>query len=285
MNRDVLARKAEAFRALHDAPKLLLLPNIWDPLGARLLEKLGYPAVATASAAVAFSLGYDDGERISFEAMLGVIRCIAGSVEVPVSADIERGYAQDADAVAERVREVLEAGAVGINLEDSLDDGSLRSVDAQCARIRAVRAMAHSQGVPLLINARTDVFMLGPAAPHAEKMLEAIVRAKAYLDAGADCIYPITLEDLDALRRMRAETGAALNVYASATTPALRELEAAGISRLSIGPGLIRASFTSMQRIARELLHYGGYDAFTTNAVPSDEIRKYVSKERMEEGN
>jgi 2-methylisocitrate lyase-like PEP mutase family enzyme len=282
VNRDVLAPKAEAFRALHDAPKLLLLPNIWDPLGARLLEKLGYPAVATASAAVAFSLGYDDGERVSFEAMLGVIRRIADSVEVPVSADIERGYAQDPDGVAERVRDVLEAGAVGINLEDSVDDGSLRTIDAQCARIAAVRAMAQAQGIPLVINARTDVFMLGPAAAHADKVEEAIVRAKAYLDAGADCIYPITLEDLDTLRQMRAETGAALNVYASATTPPMHELEAAGISRLSIGPGLIRASFTSMQRIARELLDYGGYDAFTTTAVPSDEIRKFVSKERME---
>ena len=149
MSRKAQIAKAEAFLALHLDPKLLVLPNIWDPLGARLLQHLEFPAVATASAAVAYSLGYDDGQRITLEAMLDVVRRVAESVDIPVSADIEGGYADTPDGVAQNVREVIRAGAVGINLEDGLyEGGPLRPVDGQCERIRAARAMADREGVP-----------------------------------------------------------------------------------------------------------------------------------------
>lgn len=281
MNRELQVGKAERFLELHREPKLLVLPNIWDPLGARLLESLGYPAVATASAAVAFSLGYDDGERITFEAMLDAIRRIAASVNVPLTADIERGYAEDPQDVAANVRRVLDAGAVGINLEDSVEDGSLRPVDLQCERLRAVREMAAQEGIPLVINARTDVFMGGMEGSQEDKVTETIARAKAYLEAGADCIYPITVGDLETLKRIRAETGAPLNVYASASTAPMRELEAAGINRLSLGPGFLKAGLTAMKRVAQGLLDYGSYDAFTENAMSSDDVRCYLSKDKM----
>ena len=116
-------KKTEAFLALHHDPKLLVLPNIWDPLGARLLEALDYPAVATASAAVAFSSGYDDGQKINFTIMLEVIQRIADSVQVPITADIEGGFAITPDDVAENIREVIRAGAVGINFEDGTFEG------------------------------------------------------------------------------------------------------------------------------------------------------------------
>jgi 2-methylisocitrate lyase-like PEP mutase family enzyme len=274
--------KAKKLLALHYDPKLLVLPNIWDPLGARLLERLGYPAVATASAAVAFSLGYDDGEKIRFEAMLDVISRIATSVEVPLTADVERGYADSPDAVARNIRRVLKAGAVGINIEDStVEGGPLQRVDFQCARIRAVRAMAVREGIPLVINARIDTFLGGVSGSKADIVAETISRANAYFEAGADCVYPITVGDIETLKIIRAETRAPINVYASDGTAPMRELEAAGINRLSLGPWFLKAGLTRMEKIARELLQYGSYECFTRGVMSSDDVRAYLSKGKM----
>lgn len=282
MDRENQSGKAERFLELHHAPKLLVLPNIWDPLGARLLEGLGYPAVATASAAVAFSLGYDDGQRITFEAMLDVIRRIASSVDVPLTADIERGYAEHPEEVAENVRHVLKAGAVGINIEDSTTvGGPLYPTDYQCERLRTIRKMAAREGIPLVINARTDVFFGGVDGSTEEKVRETISRGKAYLEAGADCLYPILVGDLEVLKQIQAEMGGPINVYASASTAPMRELEAAGISRLSLGPGLLKASLTEMRRVAQGLLEYGPYSLFTEGVMSTPEVRQYISKDGM----
>ncbi len=154
-----LAQKADRFRALHHEGRILVLPNTWDPGGARMMEWLGYPAVATASASVAYALGYDDGQQITLDAMLDVVGRVASSVKVPVTADMEWGYAEQPKDVAENMRRVLRAGAAGINLEDSIREGeSMFETELQCARIRAVREMSRREGVPLFINARTDVF-------------------------------------------------------------------------------------------------------------------------------
>ena len=279
MDKTTQIQKAEKFLALHHEPKLLVLPNIWDPLGARLLEGLGYPAVATASAAVAYSLGYDDGQKIKFDAMLDVIERIASSVAVPMTADLERGYAEHPQEIAENIRQVMHAGAVGINFEDSsFEGGPLQPIDFQCERIQAIRNMADKEGIPLVINARIDVFMRSADISPSEKIAETISRGKAYLDAGADCLYPIGPGDVETLKRIREETEAPINVYASKLAASMKELAAIGISRLSLGPGLIRASLTTMRNVARELLDYGPYDSFSADDImTSDEIRKYIS--------
>jgi len=279
MDKTTQIQKAEKFLALHHDAKLLVLPNIWDPLGASLLEGLGYPAVATASAAVAYSLGYDDGQKIKFDAMLDVIERIASSVAVPMTADIERGYAEQPDEVAENIRRVMHAGAVGINFEDSsFEGGPLQPIDFQCERIQAIRNMADKEGVPLVINARIDVFMRRGDISRSEKIAETISRGKAYLDAGADCLYPIGPGDVETLKRIREETEAPINVYASQLAASMKELEAIGISRLSLGPGLIRASLTTMRNVAQGLLDYAPYDSFSADVImTSDEIRDYIS--------
>jgi 2-methylisocitrate lyase-like PEP mutase family enzyme len=275
-------KKAERFLELHHDPKLLVLPNIWDPLGARLLVQLGYPAVATASAAVAYSLGYDDGEKIGFSTMLSVIRRIISSVDVPVSADIEGGYADKPADVADNVREVIGAGAVGINIEDcTCEGGPLHPVDLQCERIRAVRRMADKEGIPLVINARTDVFLSKATEPKTVRVDETIDRASAYVDAGADCVYPITVGDLETLRTIREAVAAPINVYASQKTAPMKELEAAGISRLSVGPGLLKASLTTIKQVALSLKDYGSYDSFTRDVISNEEILRCVSDEKM----
>jgi 2-methylisocitrate lyase-like PEP mutase family enzyme len=277
-------KRAQRFLELHHDRNLLILPNIWDPLGARLLAQLGYPAVATASAAVAYSLGYDDGERISFPAMLSVIRRIASSVAVPVSADIERGYAEQPEDVADNVRQVIRAGAVGINIEDSTHEGGpLRPVDLQCDRIGAVRRMADKEGIPLVINARTDVFLTQGARSKSDRVDETIQRARAYVDAGADCVYPITVGDIETLRVIREAVAAPINVYASRKTAPMKQLEDAGISRLSVGPGLLKASLTTIKNVALHLKEYGSYESFTRNVITNDEILRCVSQEKMDD--
>jgi 2-methylisocitrate lyase-like PEP mutase family enzyme len=277
-----LVEKAERLRALHHTGRTLVLPNIWDPGGARMLEALGYPAVATASASVAFSLGYDDGEQITLEAMLDVARRIAGAVQVPVTADMERGWAESPDDVAANMRAVLRAGVVGINLEDSVREGEVMyDVALAAARIQAVREMARREGVPLVINARTDVYLRRTTASDAAKFDEAVARGRAYLAAGADCFFPITLGDLPTLTRMQAALRAPINVFAPTCRASLPELEAAGIARLSLGPGLYRAALTVMRNIAVELQQSGSFDGFTRNVISSGEIRKLLSKEPM----
>lgn len=283
MNKKKQIKNAETLLALHHDPKLLVLPNIWDPLGARMLEGVGYPAVATASAAVAFSLGYDDGQLITLDAMLDVVKRIASAVNVPLTVDLERGYADAPQDVADNVRRLLDTGAVGVNIEDStIEGGALFSVDAQCDRIRAIRQMATAVGVPLVVNARIDVFLQGPSAQEADRFAEVVKRAEAYLRAGADCVYPIGMSDFIMIKELRRKTQAPINVYGSVSAPSMRELEAAGIARLSVGPGLIKASLTTMRRVALALREYEDYDTLTDGVMSGVEIKKYVSKEPME---
>jgi 2-methylisocitrate lyase-like PEP mutase family enzyme len=282
MNTSDLALKAEQLRGLHHRGRILVLPNIWDPGGARMMEWLGYPAVATASASIAFSLGYDDCQLITLDAMLDAVGRIASAVKVPVTADMEWGYAEEPHQVAENMRRVIRAGAVGINLEDSVREGErLFDADFQCARIRAVREMARQEGVPLVINARTDVFWPRIPGTDAEKLDEGIRRARAYLAAGADCFYPIILGDLAILRRLHEAIRAPINVLAPTSRASLRELEAAGIARVSLGPGLMWATQALMKKIGRELGQYGSFEVFTREMMTMDEIRQFVSREPM----
>ena len=277
-----LVQKAERFRALHHRDRILVLPNIWDPGGARLLKSLGYPAVATASASVAYSLGYDDGQQITLDAMLDVVGRVAVSVDVPVTADMEWGYAEQPADVADNMRRVLRAGAVGVNLEDSIREGEvLFDVDFQCARIRAVREMAQQEGIPLVINARTDVYWPKVAGTDDEKLGQAVLRAKAYLESGADCVYPILLGDLESLKKLHAAIRAPINVLAPTCRATLRELEDAGIARVSLGPALIWASLTVMRKLALELQDYGPLDQLTRDVITTSEIQKYLSQAPM----
>jgi len=200
---------------------------------------------------------------------------------------MEWGYAEQPEEVAANMRRVLQAGAVGINLEDSIREGEvLFPIDFQCARIRAVREMAQQEGVPLFINARTDVFWPVVPGTEAEKFEEAVRRAKAYLEAGADCFYPILLGDLDALPRLHAAIArsappAPINVLAPTSHATLRELEAAGIARVSLGPAFMWAALTAMRNIAVSLQSYGSFDAFTRDVITMDEVRAYIRQEPM----
>jgi 2-methylisocitrate lyase-like PEP mutase family enzyme len=253
------SEKATALLALHhrDRRELLLLPNVWSPIGARILEAEGYPAVATASAALSASLGYEDGERIQRSTLIGFLARIAQSVHVPVTADIERGYGESLSDLRETVTQVIDAGVAGINLEDSVQEGGhLRPTAQQCERIAAVRQIADVRGTHLVINARIDCFLPAASSQFAEKSRaidEAVARARAYADAGADCVYPIGPGDEPTVRTLRDRIDAPLNILASPEAASLSTMLQVGVNRVSFGPFVFRSIVQHFLDIARRL--------------------------------
>src|SRR5882724_2949563 len=196
MNTQDQKRKAQDLLAMHRSGDVLLLPNVWDVASARIVEEAGYGALATTSAGIAFSLGYPDGQKIPCAEMLEAIARIARAVKVPVTADVESGYGSGPDAAKSTVLAVIEAGAVGMNLEDAPgESGSpLTELAAQMQKIRAVREAAATAGVPLVLNARTDVYLLQVGEP-SSRYDETVRRLCACRDAGADCVFVPGLRD------------------------------------------------------------------------------------------
>jgi 2-methylisocitrate lyase-like PEP mutase family enzyme len=233
-----LQGECDLLRSLHRPGDPLLLPNAWDVATARAVVAAGFPVVATTSGGVAATLGYEDHERAPADEMLAAAARIARGVEVPVTVDAEAGYGMEP---AELVGELRSAGAAGCNLEDTdYAAGGLRDPDRHAQWIRAVRQAASEDGYGLVINARIDVF-LGPllagAGPGTQEELvpEALRRANAYLEAGVDCVFPITLWETDALRSFTSEVRGAVNVVRLPQAPSLAELAELGVARVSWG--------------------------------------------------
>jgi 2-methylisocitrate lyase-like PEP mutase family enzyme len=254
--------RAAAFHALHVPGTPLVLPNAWDAVSARLVEEAGAAAVATTSAGLVWALGAPDGERVDRDAALAAVGRIARAVTVPVSADIESGYAPDAEGVAGTVRAVLAAGAVGVNIEDAVHGaaagGPLRGVAEQAERIAAAREAADTAGVPLFVNARIDTFLGG--AGGVDVTLE---RAAAFRAAGADGIFVPGAVDPGTVTELVAGVDAPLNVMAGPGAPPVAELAALGVARVSTGSGLAQAAHALVRRAARELLGTGTYRSLT----------------------
>lgn len=256
-------RKAEQLLSLHRGP-LLLLPNAWDALSAKVFEEVGFNAVATTSAGVAWSLGYADGENVPWHEMLGVIEHVAASVRVPVTADIEGGFSSTTPDLIFRIEEVIAAGACGVNLEDGLDHGAtLRKVDQACERIDAARRTATKAGLPLVINARTDLFLNGRNDPGL--LDEALARCRAYLAAGADCVYPIGLTDLGLIAKLVSGLQAPVNVIGRRGAPSIPSLQAAGVARVStaVTPAVFIAG--ALEEAMKRLIQSGSFDHFTSS--------------------
>ncbi|MEU3551803.1 isocitrate lyase/PEP mutase family protein [Streptomyces longwoodensis] len=251
-----LRDRALAFRALHVPGRPLVLPNAWDAASARLVEDAGAAAVATTSAGLAWALGAADGDRLGREAALRAVADVVAAVRVPVTADVESGYATDPAGVADTVRAVLAAGAVGINIEDALHEGDapLRPVAEQAERIAAARAAADAQGVPLFVNARIDTFLRG--AGGVDLTLE---RAAAFVAAGADGVFVPGAVDPGTVRLLVEGVRAPLNVMAGPGAPPVAELAGLGVARVSVGSGIAQAAHALVRRAARELLDAGTY--------------------------
>ena len=254
------AEQTRKFRQLH-SQRPLVLPNAWDTASARVIERAGAQAIATTSAGVAWAHGYGDGQKLERDRMIEAIREIVQAVRVPVTADIEGGYGSNsAEDVAQTVRTVLGAGAVGINLEDSpgTNGERLLSAEAQVERILAAREAATSLGMDLVINARTDVFLAQVGEPET-RLNEAIRRANLYRNAGADCQFIPGVIDTPTITALVQNIGGPINIMAGPNAPSISALGRLGVARVSLGPNLALAALAATQRAALELLGAGTY--------------------------
>jgi 2-methylisocitrate lyase-like PEP mutase family enzyme len=270
--------KAELFRKLHTEGNVLLLANVWDVASARIVEDARFPAIATSSAGIAFAQGFPDGQKIPAERMLAVIADIASAVKVPVTADVEAGYGSKPEHAALTARRVIEAGAVGMNFEDATGDPArpLFELQEQVERIHAIREQGKSLGVPLVINARTDVYLLqiGEATT---RYGEALRRLSAYRDAGADCLFVPGLMDLATIRQFVADLNCPVNILAVPSSPSVGELKGAGVRRISLGSGPMRAAMGLLRRLATEVSIDGTYSVLR-DAPSHAEMNKLMGR-------
>lgn len=264
------APNAQTLHRLHAGPRPLLLPNVWDAASACVVEQAGAPVIATSSAAMAWSAGYADGERLPVAELLAGCARIARVVKAPLTVDIERGYGRSAQEVGRLADALLEFGVVGANIEDGqAADGPQRLSE----RIAALREAGARAGVRLFVNARCDVY-LSPAIESAHRFDEVLRRARLYLQAGADGLFVPGLAQLDKIARLAARLGdKPLNIYAGyANAPTVDALAAAGVRRISLGCGPAQAAYGLLGRMTERMLQQGRYDEMAALMRPAAEL-------------
>jgi 2-methylisocitrate lyase-like PEP mutase family enzyme len=310
------AQKASRLLELHHGLHPLVLINAWDAASAAMVEHCGLPAVATSSAALANALGFADGQHLPWAQMLETVAGICRAVKVPVTADIESGFAADAKALETSIIQIIQAGAVGVNLEDvMLESADSKNVDPksvdlknadlqktdlqkndpsirhgsplfplpeQVARIQAARRAANAAGIHLVINARTDAYWQA-GVPSEEALRNTLERGQAYLQAGADCIFVPGLSNPEHIRTViehwrGVHPGAAVNILAGPRVPSIPELTKLGVKRVSYGSGPHRAAMGLLRRMADEARTSGTYKALTDGAVPYEEINGLMGR-------
>ena len=257
---------ATLFHGLHHGSAPLRLANAWDAGSARLIESLSAPAIATTSAGVAWAQGYPDGDAIPVRDHAAVVAAITRVVRIPLSVDIEGGYADDPAGAAETVKAILDAGAVGINIEDG---GG--TPDLLAAKIEAIKRVASAKGINLYVNARTDVYLRG-LVPEAERVAETIRRAALYRAAGTDGIFVPALTEPAAIRAIAEATPLPLNVLAWRGLPPAAELAPLGVRRLSAGSGIPQALWGRAATLAKAFLAEGASGPLAEGAMTHPEI-------------
>jgi 2-methylisocitrate lyase-like PEP mutase family enzyme len=264
-------RHAEQFRELHYGADPLLLVNVWDVASARIIEAAGFPAIATSSAGIALSLGYPDGQVIPQQTMISAIARIIAAVRVPVSADIEAGYGSSPENAARITEDVIAAGAIGMNFEDLTGevDRPLMDVLHQVERIQAIREVSRNRDVPIVVNARTDVYLLDVGS-ESSRYEEALKRLRAYRDAGADCLFAPGLRDGLTIGRLVADLQFPVNVLAGPGIPPVAELRKLGVRRISLGSAPMRAALGILRQVGKELKNNGTYTALEEAPTLSD---------------
>ena len=251
--RDELSAKADRLRSLHVRGDPLVLLNVWDVASTRMVERLGVGAIATTSTGVVASLGFEDGDSADAGEVFAAVARIASSTSLPVTADVEAGYRLDAGELVDRL---LAAGAVGCNLEDTNHHGSgdapLAGAERHAAWLASVKEAAARAGVDIVVNARTDGFLRTPDDDGVVD--EAVRRGRLYLDAGADCVYPIGANDETAVRALVGGIDGPVNAWLRAGSPPLSRLRSLGVARVSVAAALFRAGMQAAERTATELL-------------------------------
>jgi 2-methylisocitrate lyase-like PEP mutase family enzyme len=268
-----VAARRRAFRALHDGPKIFIIPNGWDVVTSRIFEEAGFPAVATSSAAVANALGYPDGNALDVELHLAAIARIVRALNVPVSADVESGYSDDTAALSAFITRLASTGVAGYNLEDVKSEGELFPLDEAAARVRAARAAAPD----VFLNARTDTYLMGigPAETRLERTLE---RLDAFADAGADGVFVPGVMDAVTIGKLAIGTRRPLNVLAGPKSPDAASLQALGVRRISVGSGPMRRTLGVLREVAHELRDAGTFSYTRDASVPYAELNALMRR-------
>ena len=271
MTKDEQMRLAEAFRKMHQAPPLLLLPNAWDAMSARIFEAAGFGAIATTSGGVAWALGFPDGEHAPWSEVVAATERIVRAVHVPVTADIEGGYGETPEQVATSVTEIIRTGVVGINLEDGTPrpDVPVRSMEDSVARIRAARDAARVEGVAIVINARVDLYLKN-VGTHETRFAETVRRGKAYMAAGADCLFPFGLAVSKIIADLVKALNVPINVVGRAGVTGGAELERLGVTRVSTASGPSLVVMSTVRQIANELRIKGEFDVLKSTIKRPD---------------
>ncbi|MCY8003481.1 isocitrate lyase/phosphoenolpyruvate mutase family protein [Bacillus haynesii] len=269
--------KYKAFLDLHHQSGPFVLPNAWDAASAKAFQNCGFKAVGTTSAGIAMSLGYPDGEHLPFETLLSVLKTITDAVDIPVSADLEAGYGQSPETVAENVKKAAAAGVVGINIEDGTKDPCRPLCDATLMeeKITAVKNL----NLPVLINARTDVYWLNADDP-GSRLQTAVRRANRYRQAGADCIFIPGADDTGTIAGLRKGISGPLNVLAGSNTPSLQILSELGIERISCGSAPFRAALSLVKKIGEDIIRRGTFNHMTDGVLSYGEAADWISLHR-----
>jgi len=281
-----LHEKASAFADSHRGPGIIVLPNAWDPGTAVVLAGAGFPFVATTSAGIAFAQGVPDGQHLSRSRMLEIAAQIAAAVDVPVTADLEAGYGPRPEDVAATVSGAVAAGVVGCNIEDSTGDRErpLFELELAVERIRAGAEAVAASGVPFVLNARVDPYLVRLGTPE-ENLVESIRRANAYREAGAGCLYVPGVSDPDTIERLVREIDGPLNVLGARggadSVLSVAELEALGVRRVSIGGSLAVAALALVRRAAAELRQDGTF-GYTRDAMSNTDANELMLRARRE---
>src|SRR2546427_1054817 len=264
--------KAQDFRGLHHGKRILIRPNAWDVPSARVFENEGFPAVATSSAGLMVSLGYPDGEVMGRNEFVSAVERIAKVLSVPLSVDIVAGFGKTTEEVVATVKAILRAGGIGINIEDfAHSTKKLFPVERQVENVKAIRRLGESMGVPLVINARIDALRFGTGDEEV-KFEEAVHRAIAYRDAGADCVYPMGLTEAGSISRFVKELDFPINVMVRKGLPPVSELERLGVARVNFGPNASYSAMGVLKSAAQEVLEKGTYQNLVDAAISFDEL-------------
>jgi 2-methylisocitrate lyase-like PEP mutase family enzyme len=265
--------KAELFLKYHQNKEILVLLNSWDIGSSKLIEASGYKAIATTSMGIAASLGYPDCQVITLSEMINAITGIVKAVKVPVTVDIESGYGNNLDEIIDSVKKIIAIGIVGINIEDSIDLNPILIDEMEfCERISAIRSLSDSLGFHLVINARTDSFYTSSGSTQ-EKLSESIKRGNKYREAGADCIFVQPVSDKETISTLIKEINAPINILSNPTigagvTPTISELQALGVTRVSLGSSLMKATLALIKKVADELSEKGTYNILLDTLTP-----------------
>jgi 2-methylisocitrate lyase-like PEP mutase family enzyme len=273
-----LKAKARRFADLHQRAGTFVMPNAWDAGSARLLAAAGFPALATTSAGIAFARGLPDYEdRVPRAVMLEACAAIAAAVEVPVSGDLEAGYGATPEAVAETMRLAIAAGLAGGSLEDHLAGGEHRLYDVEAAaeRVAAARAAIDASGLPFVLTARAECYLVG----HPDPFAESVRRLNRYREAGADCLYAPGQRTAEEIGRLVREVDGPVNVVMglAGATLTVADLASLGVKRISVGGSLARAAYAAVRRAASEIAGPGTF-TYAANAIPDAEMNAFMAR-------